>query len=364
MLITPSRYRLNKIKNMRINRFNKIVSLLSLVVLFTSCASSYKTMYIEVAKPTEHLLDNDIVSLTLMNRAMTDEFKEFPADSIQMYFYRQGFNVNAAVLDSSAADTTIKVAAELLFESGRYDVVVPEERNIPHPSNYQYVPKPLDWDYVSEICERYNTDALLVMERYINVLMTNFIQVPFSDLYEATIDSKYDAIFRIYDPRKREIVKQIMISDTIFWNEAEYSQKKLFVEKMVPVKQAINETGIQVALELESKLAPQWQTESRGYFALKDADEALIQNGITENNWQAIYKHWEQLLNENKSPGKRSKVQYNLAVASEIMGDIDQAAEWATKSYRTQYRKQTEDYLYQLKKRKKLLSQFEQFSAE
>ena len=143
---------------MIINRLQNIAVLFAGILLLASCASSYKTVYVEVAKPSPYLLSNDIVSLTLMNRSMTDEFNNFPADSLQNYFYRRGFDVSAAVLDSSAADTTLKVLAELLFESGRYDVVIPEERNIPRTESYFKVLPPLEWDYVAEICETYQTD--------------------------------------------------------------------------------------------------------------------------------------------------------------------------------------------------------------
>ncbi|WP_053181538.1 DUF6340 family protein, partial [Sunxiuqinia dokdonensis] len=227
---------------MIVNKFYKLPALFVGILLLASCASTYKTVYVEVAKPSSYLLPNDIVSLTLMNRAITDEFNNFPADSLQNYFYRRGFEVSAAVLDSTAADTTLKVLAELLFESGRYDVVIPEERNIPRSESYFQVPQPLEWDYVSEICETYETDALLVLERYMNKVMTNYMKVPYSEMHEASIDSKYDAIVRIYNPARKEILQQLIVADTIYWAEADYSQKNLFTNRLVPVKQALIET--------------------------------------------------------------------------------------------------------------------------
>lgn len=348
---------------MRSNPFHRIICLSILTLFLSSCATSYKTVYVEVAKPTKDLLPKDIVSLTLMNRSLSDEFRDFHADSLQKYFYERRFDVEGAVLDSIAADTTLKVLAELLFESGRYDVVIPEKRNIPRAESYYRILPPLDWDYVTEICETYNTDALLVLERYMNKIMTDYIQIPYSDLYEATIDSKYDAIIKIYDPAKREIIKQVMVDDTIFWSQAEYTPGNLF-RQLVPVKQALIETGIQVALEVDSKLSPQWQTESRGYFALKEANSDLLESSIRENNWLAAYNHWKALLDATNSISSQSKLEYNLAVASEMLGNFNQAAEWAQKSYKTQYRKQTESYLYQLKKRKQLIDQFKEYNND
>jgi hypothetical protein len=349
---------------MKINRYYKIAALFAGVLLLASCASSYKTVYVEVAKPSAFLLPNDIVSLTLMNRSMTDEFNNFPADSLQNYFYLRGFDVSAAVLDSSAADTTLKMLAELLFESGRYDVVIPEERNIPRTESYFKILPPLGWDEVADICETYQTDALLVLERYMNKVMTDYMKVPYSEMHEASIDSKYDAIVRIYDPAKKEILQQLIVADTIYWSEADYSQKNLFSKRLVPVKRALVETGIQIALELDLRLSPQWQTQTRGYFALKPANSVLLESAIRENNWAVAYDHWQELLTKTNSKSVKSKLEYNLAIASEMIGNLDEAAQWATKSYQTQYRKQTENYLYQLKNRKQTIEEFEKYTED
>ena len=349
---------------MKFNNLFKTPGLLIAVLILSSCTSSFKTVYVEIAKPSEYLLPNDIVSLTLMNRSITDEFHNYPEDSLQLYFYRKGFDLNAVVLDSVASDTTIKVLGELLYESGRYDVVIPEERNIPKELTYYKVPPVLDWDYVSEICDLYNTDALLVMERYINKVITNYEKVQYSDLHFASIDSKYDAIVRIYDPVKKEVIKQILVSDTIYWAEEDYSQQNLFTRKLVPVKKALIETGIQVALELDSKLSPQWFTEMRGYFSIKDDNSYLLESYVQGNNWQEAYNYWQNLLSNTSSKSLQSKLEYNLAIASEMLGDIHEAAEWAQKSYTTQYRRQTDAYFYQLKNRKKLIDGFKKYTDD
>jgi hypothetical protein len=347
---------------MATNKLYKFSGLIILAIFFSSCTSSFKTVYIEVAKPSEYMLPNDVVSLTLMNRGISGEFNNYPADSLQGYFYRKAFDVSAAVLDSVAADTTLKVLGQLLYESGRYEVVIPEERNIRREEAYFKVPLQLDWDYVAEICNKYETDALLVIERYINKIITNYDKVSYSDLHFASIDSKYDAVARIYDPAKKEVIKQIIVADTIYWAEEDYSQQGLFTRKLVPVKQALIETGIQVALDMDAKLSPQWITERRGYFSVKDANSKLLESYIKANDWQKAHDYWQGLYAETDSKSIKSKLEYNLAIASEMLGNINEAAEWAKKSYTTQYRRQTDAYFYQLKKRKKMIDEFEKFS--
>lgn len=349
---------------MKLKHFYRILGLFVAVLSLSSCATSFKTVYIQVAKPSENLLPNDIVSLTLMNRSMSREFHDYPADSIQHYFYQKGFDVNAAVLDSTAADTTLKALGRMLYESGRYDVVVPKNRNIPREQAYFAIPPRLSWDFVRQICKEYNTDALLVLERYIDKIRTKY------DLYEssyaeevnrATIDSRYNAIIRIYDPKNEKIVQQVTITDTIYWDEQDPSLRYLFTHKLVPIKEALIETGTQIAMDLNSKLSPKWQTEARGYFSIKDDGSSLLASDIKNNNWHSAYDYWHKMLTSENSKSLKSKLEYNLAVASEMIGDINGAAEWATKSYKTQYRQQTDTYLLQLKQRVKSLNEFKKY---
>lgn len=348
---------------MALNIFRKLFIFVLAVLWLSSCTTTYKMVYVEMANPSEDMLPDSVVSLTLMNRSITSEFQNYPADSLQRYFYDSSFKVNAMMLDSIAADTTLKVLGQLLYESGRYQVVIPEDRDIPKTVKFYKIAPKLSWDYVRNICDTYNTDALLVIERYMNKIETDYEEnQDYSDPYYASIDSKYNAVVRIYDPNSKKILKQVMVNDTIYWAEQSYSQRDLFLNKLVPVKKSLIETGIQTAIDLDSKLSPQWHTESRGYFTIKDSNSELLASYIKDNDWQLAFEYWKKLYDKNPGKSLKSKLEYNLAVASEMIGDIDGAAKWADKSYRNQFRQQTESYLYTLKKRIRVVNQFKKLS--
>ena len=118
-------------------------------IILGSCKSNYAVLTIENIQPAKEELSPDIQSITLMNRSMNNQFQNYREDSLQMYFYRKGFQLSKIVLDSTAADTTIKALAGLMFESGRYDVVVPLERNLERSLSYEILPDTLSPDQVS-----------------------------------------------------------------------------------------------------------------------------------------------------------------------------------------------------------------------
>lgn len=288
---------------------------------------------------------------------MNNQFENYQEDSLQLYFYRQGFQLSKIVLDSTAADTTIRALAELLFESGRYDVVVPVERNFKRDLPYEILPDTLSNFLVRQICQQYNTDALMVLERFSTKVMTDFSAEKYMDAttgtnysYYASQDLKYNAFFRIYKPGAKTLVKEFELIDTIYWESADYTQQRLFA-KLPTIKEALTNAGIKIALDIDSKLSPTWFSEKRGYF-LFDLKNDLGQQLMNENRTAEAKTFWlEKAQSTNKKI--RARAEYNLALASELDGNIDQAIEWGLKSFYSHYQYQTEVYVKKLQAIKK-----------
>jgi len=328
-------------------------------ITLASCKSNYMTLTIENMQHAKEELSPDIQSITLMNRSMTSQFQNYREDSLQMYFYRKGFQLSNIVLDSTAADTTIRALAELMFESGRYDIVIPLERNLKRSVSYGILPDTLPSDQVREICTIFKTDALMVLERFVIKAMADYSEEKFTDAtsgrvssYNATLDLKYSAFFRIYKPGAKTPVKEIELNDTIYWESADYTQERLF-SKLPSVKQALINAGIKVALDVDSKLSPTWIPEKRGYFLLRKKDDQG-QRFMIEDDYEGARKYWEEMA-QSTNKKTRSKAEFNLALISELNGDIDRAIEFGLKSFYSHYRFQTETYLKKLEARKKVL---------
>lgn len=308
------------------------------------------------------MLPENINSLTLVNRALTSDFKNFNEDSLQQYFFNKRFNVESIVLDSVAADTTLKALGELLFESGRYDVVIPEKRFLDHEKKFFQLQKDLDWDEVARFCNEYNTDALMVIERYYNKLNTSYNV--FTSVYDnsvklatANIDSKYDVIVKVYDPAERVVTRQLAVADTINWRFTSPSNDELF-STLPSIKECLIETGIHVALEIDEHFSPIWLKEGRIYFNIHKDFAQREKEWIDKGQWADLYDFWLKYASDSNRNTK-SKAEFNLALASEMLGDVDAAIEWANKSYYTKYMNQTRNYLLKLKKRQDDIRRFE-----
>lgn len=356
----------------QIKIYQAIILLLAGIV-FSSCKSNFAVLTIENSRPSTMELPSDIQSITLMNRSINSQFDNYQEDSLQLYFYRKGFQLSKIVLDSTASDTTIRALADLLFDSGRYDVVVPlernlrrdffesgnygvlssVERNLPKELSYDQLPDTLNPVLVKKICSDYKTDALMVLERFHTKVMADYLHEKsgINDYHYASVDVKYNAYFRIYKPGNKTMFQEIELIDTINWESSDYTQIRLF-SKLPSIKQALINTGIKVALDVDGKLAPTWTTEKRGYFLINPKNDRG-QQLINENNYDEASKYWSELA-QSKNKKIRSKAEFNLALLSELSGDIDGALEWGLKSFYSYYRYQTEAYLKKLKFRKEI----------
>jgi hypothetical protein len=321
--------------------------------MLVSCKGYYSALTIETPVPAKEELSDDIQSLTLMNRSINNQFMDHQEDTLENYFYRHDYQLAAVVLDIDASDTTLLSLADLLFASGRYDVVVPVERNIKRDAPYNVIPDTLSTETVRKICEEYNTDALMVMEQFSTKAMTDLSAEKWAgdngaySSYYASLDMKYNAFFRIYKPGSKTI--EIPLNDTIYWESADGMLEQM-LKKLPTIKQALISAGIKVALDVDGKISPTWIPEKRGYFLLtrkNDRGKQLME----ENKTDDARAYWMEMTQSDNKKIK-ARAEYNLALASELEGDLDEAMEWALKSYNTYYQHQTEIYLKKLDAKK------------
>lgn len=349
----------NFFKKNTIGYYNNIFVLFLLLLFSTNAHAQLKKFTAEIPHQPKIRITDSIQSLTLLNRSISPEYLDYNEDSLQIYFLKRKFKSDLIVLDKTISDTLLQIASNLLFESERFDVVIPVDRTIPRKEHFSQTPAPLDWNYVKYVCNTYNTDALLVLENLATRVVTNYTAGKKYDDYEnysekyyyASIDYYYRIHWRLYAPKNEKIIYDVTTSqDTLFWDNEAYSLTSCF-SNLPTIKQAGIETAINIAFNLSESIAPKWDEATRYYYVLKDS---AIDKSVTyaiEGDWDSALNNWMQYVEEgNKSA--RSKIMLNIALAYEMTGDIDEAYNWAKKSYKTNFRDVTRYYLKELKELK------------
>lgn len=329
---------------------------LVIVSLALNVSAQLMKFQVEIPQTPQIKISDSIQSFTILNHSLTPEFQNFNKDSLQLSFYKQNFTANKILLDSIVSDSIIKTLGEILYNSERFDIVIPVERNISRLLPFNQTPTPLDWDYVESICNQFHTDALIVLENVAMRAVTNYqVQVEFIDFHYkkshyASIDFYSRAHWRIYDPKKKLIlIDYKMNEDTLFWDSKEIYLKTTF-EKLPSIKEAAFQTGDKIAQDFGEKISPNWVEESRYYYVVNDSaiDESV--RLAAKGDWNGALQNWLK-YSETGNSVKRSKIMLNLALAYEMTGDLSTAISTVIESQKIYYREITNLYLKMLLKR-------------
>ena len=344
----------------RMNLRLTIKYIVLLLIIFNGVMGfAQKNITIEIPEPAQKELPNRIQSLLIVSRTVDDKYEDIPADTLQNQFYKKNFTVDTLLFDKAAVDSCLIATGDLLFESGRYDIVIPEDRFLTFEKN-AFFSNEMDWNEVKTLCEQYNTDALLSLDMFKTQIKTAYGKESYFDpgrdgfysAAQAQMVIIYDALYRVYDPVEEKVLVREFFKDTLVWEDAAYNTTDLF-KSFTPVKLALSEAGVAVAIDFSEKISTVWRREKRPIFIKGDKKLKLAGDLINSEDIDQAIVVWEELAENSKSKATRSKAQFNLAIAYEIQGDINQSIKLALDSYNTMYRPITYRYLELLEQRKK-----------
>jgi hypothetical protein len=312
---------------------------------------------IQVSIPPEKPISNEIQSIVLMNRSMNDSFSNLNQDSLENLFIKKKLVLDELMLDSLAADTTLKAIGNAMYESGRFDVVIPVQRNLPNVNRSYATKSPsLSLAQVKQICTEFKTDALLSLENFYENVNTLY-RVGFEQItdygslkqYNIIVQVAYHSNWKLYQPAEKLKVASFEVNDTIFWERNGNSLQETY-EELPTIKDALLSGAIENGQSLSRYISPGWQEQTRNYFITNntEADRAIAY--AKSNHWKDAERIWMK-FSTSASSGLRSMIEFNLALAAEMNGDLKAASQWAEKSFKSKYSKIAEEYIKLLNRR-------------
>jgi hypothetical protein len=331
---------------------------LTIVALTFNASAQLMKFKAEIPQTPLFKISDSIQSFTILNRSITPEFQNFNKDSLQISFYKQNFSVNKIILDSIVSDSIIKTLGDILFNSERFDIVIPLERNIYRFLPFNQTPEHLNWNYVQNICDQFQTDALIVLENIAMRTVTNYqsqielIDFSYEKTHYASIDFYSRAHWKIYDPKNKQIIVDYkMNEDTLFWDSYELDLQTTF-KKLPSIKEAAIETGNKIATDFGAIISPKWTEENRYYYVLNEPEIDESVKLAANGDWNSALQNWLNFAEKGNS-AKRSKILLNIALAYEMTGDLSSAINVAKEAQKIYYREITNLYLKLLIKRLK-----------
>ena len=326
--------------------------MLVFALLLINCGAT-RQVAIDSTRPADINIDPSIQKLLIVNRA--DGSKNF-LNTVEGILTGELLNE-----DKAAVQAFIVGLDNQLQFSPRFQTQVATEV-LAGNSLTRSFPEPISWWMIEAICEEYNSDAVLAIE----ILDTDFIITQTKKMivvenkegqkvkvaeYHADGVANMTLGVRMYNPRTKAIIDQDLFRQTNSWESVSRSEAEALA-KLISKADASSYLANQVGRDYAYRIAPMPVQLNRSFVGKAKKAPAVEQGArfADVGQWNQAIEVWENGL--NTAPEKESGIlAYNIAIAYEILGNMDASIQWAQRSY-TQYgNNKGKHYYHQLLRR-------------
>lgn len=325
-----------------------ILSLLSVTLLLTSCATS--VIPIEVMKPAKTAIDTSIVSIGVANRVNTQNVV------VPAYYNGQEIgNYQSAV--ELAAEEAVKNLANDVNEIGKFKAVAMKYKALPLNAKSITVPTNLE-----AVCKAYRVQAVVALETFkaeVDVDSYTSYSAPV-DVNEGTVrvpvfhnnqSIDLEVYWRFYTCVGTQILNEKSVSSSAYYATEDENPYDAMAD-LPDGKMSLTQVAIRNAGYYMMEISPYWSTVKRTMYLYGNDDLYRAGKNAYNGNWDWATDIWFELTKHPlKSVAK--KATYNMALASEVAGDYDLAFTWLEKSITAYKDKKAIEYKAILEKRMK-----------
>jgi hypothetical protein len=309
-------------------------------------------MQMQILKPATLSIPKQIKQVGIVNRSL-------PAKGQGFNNFLEGFITGESVgADREGSQECMRGLAAGLNANPRFTAVLIEGVDLRGTGTAVW-PEFLDWSEVNDLCGRFRVDAIVALETFDSDISLR----EGSREVERTINKKKVMVaefygdlrlevrsgWTIYNPEGQQIVDRNAFFDEMEWNETGDSPQNV-ISKFPSKRRAINESGNYSGRQYAMRISPTWMTESRSYFR-KANDEFIVASKYVKNgNWNEAIAIWKRYTT-NVDPVIAGRANYNMALASEVEGNLPLALEWANRAWKEFEVKKARNYILLLESR-------------
>lgn len=309
-----------------------VLFFLCIVMGCYSCSST-NLMSLSVMQPAPVSLPPNAKTAAVVNRTrVVDQNK-----AIDVFHKAVSLETNG--LQKDGARASMSGLADELLKNNRFAAVKPLDNLDLRSFGAGVFPSPLPWDTVQKICSDNNTDLLFSLELFdaetklgaghtnIRDIMANIQPLQ----QQVSMTTLVKTGWRIYDPASRNILDEYVLSKELSFS-GQAANPLGAANAIIGRKEAIIQVGAKAGQTYAYRIVPYWMRVSRYYFVRGDGNFSVAMRMARTGNWDGAGKIWQQ---ETTSPSPKiaGRACYNMAIISEINGDLPGAIQWAQKAY-------------------------------
>jgi len=186
-----------------------------------------------------------------------------------------------------------------------------------------------DKEYIYSLSDQTGARFLILIDslRHGDFEYVNTMLAPAGDGYRSIYVSKpWQMVFRFFDMDADKFTAHFSFNDTLFWNILARERDSTLVHRRINA--SLHETAEYLGSAMAKMTQPQWETQGRALFSFSGSQWYKALDHAYMFEWEEAQTVWLALTQEIKNYRKIAYAAYNLAVASEMMGQIDLAKEW------------------------------------
>ncbi len=309
----------------------RIIPILIVLTVFTlSCT---RTVYVPIERQAQVYTGPHIERVAIVNRSTPEESMLSDVTDV--------LTGNVFGINEEAAKKAIDVLYQNLNNNYRFEPIrVTDEYKT--PELWGNWPPVMEWDKIEKICNKYDADAVIVLESFdSNFIVTDGTRnVRKNDESGRRLREFYvrgvatvKLGFRLYDPYRKDIADEYMFNHVKSW-EKSGNAFQIVLGGLIDHRMAVVETGAASGSIYAERIIPHWIRANRQFFTKGrfNNDFKIGVRRATVNDWEGAMKAWHKSV---KSPRRKTagRSAYNLALMYEIKGDFQTARKWATKAY-------------------------------
>lgn len=319
-------------------------------LIFSGCTTT--SVYVDVLEPARINIPQKYQKLVIVNRSLPAK-GEKGKNIVEGLFSGEGlFN------DRYASYECVEGLNYRLNENERFEAVLCSDCELFGTGTAEW-PVPVRWDTVAKICNTYNADALVALEVLDSDKNTHHRTHQHQRkrdgatetyiTHSASMEIMVRTGWRIYDPKAEHLIDQNRFEDFKTWDANGDTRNEAFGRLPSP-KQAVKQAGYYAGEEYAARISPIWVKSRRSVYIKGNEDMESAKDLVRSGQWDEAAAIWKKYTDAEDSK-LAARACFNMAVASEILGNIDAAINWAQKSYELHSTATTREYVNLLFKR-------------
>lgn len=327
--------------------FIRTLTVAIVLLVLTSCGST-KELTIKTIEPSPVDFSTQIKKIGIVNYSKSSFVKGYSTRLEQLIVMEERW------LAEKGTEAALTGLFDELAQDQRFEAVSILENSKENMVDLGTQPSNDAWKTIETICEENGVDALFALashetETQFKLKKTKIDQRgmmrDFSGArgQEITLKTLIENGWRIYDPKQRMLVDEFTSNNEIIATAKGRSPVDA-LQAIDHRRETLLEQSTNSGNSYAQRMQPKKLEIQRDYYVIGSQNFKLAYDKIQNGEYKAAEELWQQEIANPKSK-LSGWACYNIAVLHEFKGEIDQAMNWANKSYDLYKQDVTLDYI-------------------